>query len=237
MGLENINVMRNLVGMSIDELSKKSGVPKSTLSKITSGITKDPGIETVKAIVYAMGFMLDDLDKINSETKHREDKNPLFTKQEMSYIKKYRGLDDHGKKIVDIVLDEELNRIEQECKEKIIYIDLFDLPASAGFGNLVEGEYRTLIEVPDTALNRNADFCVRVSGDSMKPEYKDGAIVMVKKGQVNVGDVGIFVLDGESYIKELGEGKLISYNKNYPDLLLGDYSTIFVAGKVISKLI
>lgn len=64
MGLEKINAMRKSIGMSIDELSEKSGIPKGTLSKITAGITKDPGIETVKAIVYAMGFSLNDLDNM-----------------------------------------------------------------------------------------------------------------------------------------------------------------------------
>lgn len=62
MGLEQINKMRAAVGFSLDELSEKSGVPKGTLSKITAGITKSPSIETVKAIVYSMGFTLDDLD-------------------------------------------------------------------------------------------------------------------------------------------------------------------------------
>lgn len=61
MGLERINLMRKRTNMSIDDLSAKSGVPKGTLSKITAGITKNPSIETVKAIVYCMGFTLDDL--------------------------------------------------------------------------------------------------------------------------------------------------------------------------------
>ncbi|MFR5717917.1 MAG: helix-turn-helix domain-containing protein [Anaerotignum faecicola] len=50
MGLEKINDMRKHIGMSIDDLSEKSGVPKGTLSKITAGITKNPH-DTVKAIV------------------------------------------------------------------------------------------------------------------------------------------------------------------------------------------
>ena len=62
MGLEKINIMRNHVGLSIDELSEKSGVPKGTLSKITAGITKNPSVDTVKSIVHAMGFTLYDLD-------------------------------------------------------------------------------------------------------------------------------------------------------------------------------
>ena len=120
--------------------------------------------------------------------------------------------------------------------DKMIQIDLFDLPASAGFGLPLEGDYRTIIEVPDTPLNRKADFCIRVAGDSMDPDYSDGDIVLVKKSEVYIGDIGIFVLDGESYIKELGKDVLISRNPKYNDIPLPDFDRIMVAGKVIGKL-
>ena len=61
--LEAFNDLRLKSGMSLDELSERSGVPKGTLSKITAGITKNPSIETMKTLVHAMGYTLDDLDK------------------------------------------------------------------------------------------------------------------------------------------------------------------------------
>lgn len=105
MGLEKINLMRKHVGMSIDELSEKSGVPKGTLSKITAGITKNPSVDNVKAIVHAMGFTLDDLDDIPQAKR-----NNLFTDKEVEHIKKYRRLPDSGKEMVDMVLDKEYER-------------------------------------------------------------------------------------------------------------------------------
>lgn len=62
MGLERISAMRKASGLTLDELSARSGVPVSTLKKISAGITKKPSIETIKSIVHAMGFTLDDLD-------------------------------------------------------------------------------------------------------------------------------------------------------------------------------
>lgn len=155
-------------------------------------------------------------------------------------IKNYHDLDDHGKKIVDMIIKEEFDRMEREaacnhCTD-ILKLDYFDLPASAGFGLPLEGEYRTIIEVPKNDLTKKADFAIRVAGDSMEPDYSDGEIVLVKKGEVHKGDIGIFVLDGESYIKELGKDVLISHNKKYLDISLKGVSNIFVAGKVIGKL-
>ena len=65
MWIDNLNLLRKKSGLDLDELSKKSGVPKGTLSKITAGITKNPGIETIKSIVYAMGYSLEDLEDNN----------------------------------------------------------------------------------------------------------------------------------------------------------------------------
>ena len=62
MGLERINTIRKDKGITIEELSEKSGVPVSTLKKICAGITTNPNIETVKAIVKALECKLDDLD-------------------------------------------------------------------------------------------------------------------------------------------------------------------------------
>ena len=113
MGLEKINDMRKHIGMSIDELSEKSGVPKGTLSKITAGITKNPSIDTVKAIVHTMGFTLDDLDDF-PRSKSGND----LSAENMELIKKYSNLDAHGKKIVDFVLNEESERSKANQKKE-----------------------------------------------------------------------------------------------------------------------
>lgn len=108
MGLEKINDMRKHIGMSIDDLSEKSGVPKGTLSKITAGITKNPSIDTVKAIVHTMGFTLDDLDDF-PRSKNGND----LSAENMELIKKYSKLDTHGKKMVNLVLNEESERMRE----------------------------------------------------------------------------------------------------------------------------
>ena len=111
MGLEKINDMRKHIGMSIDDLSEKSGVPKGTLSKITAGITKNPSIDTVKAIVHTMGFTLDDLDDFPRSKKEND-----LSMENRELIKKYSNLDTHGKKIVDFVLNEESKMSRINCK-------------------------------------------------------------------------------------------------------------------------
>jgi repressor LexA len=62
MGLEKINELRKAQKLSLVQLSEKSGIPKSTLSKITAGITQNPNLETIQAIARALGVPVDYFD-------------------------------------------------------------------------------------------------------------------------------------------------------------------------------
>lgn len=68
MGLEVITILRKQKGMSVEELANKSGVPLGTLSKISAGITKDPKLETIKAIARALECSLEEFDDYDSDS-------------------------------------------------------------------------------------------------------------------------------------------------------------------------
>ena len=77
---------------------------------------------------------------------------------------------------------------------------------------------------------------MRISGDSMTPLFTDGQTVYVRQQQeLENGDIGIFVLNGEAFCKKLDSenGRLISLNLKYPPIVLGDYSDLRVVGKVV----
>ena len=57
----NIKKYRERLGISQDKLSKLAGVTVHTLTKIESGATSDPRIETLKNIADALGVGVDDL--------------------------------------------------------------------------------------------------------------------------------------------------------------------------------
>ncbi|CEJ74256.1 DNA-binding protein [[Clostridium] sordellii] len=102
MGLEIINILKKEQGLTNEELSIKSGVPLGTLSKITSGITKDPKLETLKSIAKVLNCSLDDFDdNTNSYVLSKQD--------EINLIEKYRQLDTHGKKLINTIIAFELS--------------------------------------------------------------------------------------------------------------------------------
>lgn len=84
MWFDVFNEMRRKSGMSLDELSEKSGVPKGTLAKITSGITKAPALETMRSLVYAMGYTLNDLEDEKSPAPSEDETGELTTEEVIS---------------------------------------------------------------------------------------------------------------------------------------------------------
>lgn len=91
-------------------------------------------------------------------------------------------------------------------------IDYYDFPASAGIGNFLETEVPEEIWVKETPEAEEADYVIPISGDSMEPTFHSGDRVFVaKQDMVEEGDIGIFVVNGDAFIKELGKKCLISH--------------------------
>ena len=84
MGLKKINAIRKKSGMSLYELSEKSGVPLGTLSKITAGITADPKIATLQAIAKALSCTIDDFIGDEEEQSEQIEKPSLTNTDEVA---------------------------------------------------------------------------------------------------------------------------------------------------------
>lgn len=189
-----------------------------------------------EALDVDVSFLLQD------EIRKRHDN--FATLDEMEKIKKYRVLDIHGKRAVDSVLDVEYGRmthvVEQETQGAITYINCYDLAVSAGLGEPwgSDSGYRTRLEIPSYQVPESAHYCARVNGNSMEPAYKDGDIVFVQRldEMVRFGEIGIFFLNGDGYIKRLGYNQLESLNPKYEPIPIHDYDDIRCQGRVLGKL-
>ena len=152
--------------------------------------------------------------------------------EEQEHIKKYRTLDPYGKKAVTSVLDIEFERctyIPEPNREELIEVSINYAPVSAGFGDELEDyEQWEKASVPLTPESRKADFILVVDGDSMEPKFHNGDYILVRKQPaVDIGQIGIFGVDGKGYVKKYGGDKLISLNKKYPDIPLDEESRCF----------
>lgn len=130
------------------------------------------------------------------------------------------------------------------------------LRPSAGTGGFLDESSFEPVSFPRSSVPDGADLVMNISGDSMEPVYQDGQLIFVQRCEtLNVGDVGIFLYDGEGYIKEYREIEpapevedafvdstgakrkqpvLVSYNKKYEPRIVSPYTTFGIFGKVLN---
>lgn len=70
---DELKDLKSTSKLTAKEISHKSGVPESTLSRIFSGETPDPSAATVAKIVVAMGGSLDIIYGISHEINYRDE--------------------------------------------------------------------------------------------------------------------------------------------------------------------
>ena len=254
--IDRIKKIKSEKKITNDKLSEMTGIPLGTLSKILAGISDSPKLSNIVAIADALGCTLDYIVSGTPENNN----NYTLSAPEMDFIELYRGLDAHSREVVNMVAKKESERtaVASSAAEKqrtpsrsakILptlnsskglgkrTVLLYDLAVSAGTGVYLDDTDTTEISIPDNEKTRIADFALRINGNSMEPKYHDGDIVLVEDtDSVEVGELGIFVLDGNGYFKMFGGDRLISLNEDYGDILLHGYSEVVCCGRVVGRL-
>ena len=101
--IENAKKLKKEKGYTTNELSKICGIPLGTLSKLFSGIIEEPKLSAAIAISRALDTTVDALCELTDGT---------YTNEETDILQKYRRLDDHGKKLAELIITNELSRLE-----------------------------------------------------------------------------------------------------------------------------
>ena len=227
---EQIKKYRNIKGMTQQDIADALGESSGrVIYNWEKGIGR-PDCDKLARLCDLLGVSADELIGCKSMAQR-----PAAT--EWTTLQKYRALDEHGKEVVDYMIDSEYKRVatlSRKPKPRMLKMDYYTLPASAGTGNFLDSDLAEELLVPESAEAEQADFVISVGGDSMEPTYHDGDKVFVKKcDSVDIGEVGIFVVNGDAYIKELGSKCLISHNEKYKPIRIGENDSVYCCGRVI----
>lgn len=108
--------------------------------------------------------------------------------------------------------------------------------ASAGTGQLlIDNLPEEHVSIPDIPKYKDVSYAISVNGDSMEPMYQDGDVLLVEATrELLIGDIGIFQLDDQCYVKKLGTDSLISLNEKYDNIPLDESARTM--GRVVGKL-
>lgn len=249
MGIGNrIKEARTNLGYTQEDLAKILGVTKGAVAnyEVETSHPKEP-------ILYKLFDAL----KVDANYLFQDEMGSNYPMRvsytEMERIKKYRFISEHspdGAKTIDTMLTREYSIAEQNRKqqERIHALELerqkiseklqsmriytyFGEIACAGPGFYFDEIPTETMEAPDMG----GDFIIGVNGDSMEPDYHNGDKLYVKKTEyISHGDVGIFTIGNECFLKEYGEEGLISRNKDYGDIQ--GTEDVRLIGKVIGKV-
>lgn len=238
---DKLNLLMEERGITRGKLSEYTGVPYNTIVGFYTKGYKNIKLSTLKKLASFFGVSLDILGDDEAEL---DDSGQSGSAR--AFTERYEALSKKGRDIVGGVIDGLLDIQREEEpeseEEEIVYIREYITPAAAGYASPAEGDdyvlKRRTADVP-----RNADFAVRIDGDSMEPYIKDGSSVYVSRTNIlEPGDVGIFFFDGDMKCKQYcedcyGNIYLFSLNRARSDadaaIMASSGLTVFCFGKVL----
>lgn len=193
----NIKQLRKARGFTQAQLANLIDVSESMVSQYESG-KKYPSYETLLKLGEAFDVPISDI------VDERKAFDFTLSAIEKEIIQKYRVLDDHGKKLIYLILESESERFTgkakvEEPEKKTKIIPLFGVSFAAGPGEPDTGAAWEDYEVSEDS---KGEFAVRITGDSMEPELHDGEIVLCKKRNPEIGEIAVFLVNGSFYVKQ-----------------------------------
>lgn len=235
---EKLKEVRETLGMTREELANKLGVTAQIIANM----------ELDRRKIYA-----DDIAKISeafgmtpSQFYDSEIRvNRRLTVEQDKLLNEYEKLSKASKETIESLI-QRLQQIEgnktitflpmfNESEVPTVELDYYDQAAGMGLGEYVKDAIPEKVNVPEMNVPPDTDYIIRVTGDSMEPTFNSGDRLFIQKTEcLNPGDIGVFNYMGEQYVKEFGNGELISHNRKYPPIKIVD--NLYIQGKVLGKV-
>ncbi|MEJ7542624.1 helix-turn-helix domain-containing protein [Staphylococcus intermedius] len=225
----NLERLMNKRDMSDSDLAALVDVNRTTVTRWRKGI-RSPKLDKLPEIANVFG--VEPLDLISESNNQEVIAKINDVSSQLTPPRQKRVLD-----FATEQLDEQNSKVLHINSNNIVSEEV------AVYGYASAGTGETLIDGVEFTTQYNGhipnhDFALQVNGDSMEPMFEDKEIIFIDKTkQINSGQIGIFVIDGEAYLKKVfisDKGiRLVSLNSKYPDLHFDSSHDIKVAGKVI----
>lgn len=230
---EVIRKYRLRQGVEAKSLSLSLGFSANAVTNWERGFSR-PDIDTIPRLCEALRIPVRELLGMDAEDE--------ISGPELTHMTAYRSLSADRRRIVD-QLTESMYRQQEDARLESIRAAfrpciLYEEAAAAGIGSPMDGiSDSTTVYVRVSPVLERTDFLIRVNGESMEPDYPDGSIVCVQRTEeLREGETGIFVLNGESYLKQYTRHGLHSLNPDYADIPVYEGNDCKTVGRVIGVL-
>lgn len=227
---DTLKRLRTKKGLTSEELCSKIGIKGGSYRNYERNDRK-PDYDTLVKLADFYGVTTDYLLGRPTAQPPTDALERLFTEKSFSaleeeLLRKYMELPHEARQAVVRFINDAtakaLQRKNGTAPQKLLVMKRSLHKVSAGTGyDLNDSDAWETVTVKDTNDSRKADFLLEIEGDSMETTFHDGETVCVQQTPcVEVGEIGVFWVDGCGYIKELGNGCLISHNSSYDPIPL-----------------
>lgn len=231
---ELIRSCRKKEDLTQADLANKLGIPKTYVGHWEAGRSR-PDLNLIPGLCKALGISL----SCFFDAPESED---ALTEKERRFMEGYRKVDIRDRMILDSTLETMITLKEEAlwdyCRKNFFVIDHNYQTAAAGSGTILEEDtetYQMFIRINPKA--KRADEIVAVSGSSMEPMFHHGQDVYVEHTpDLEIGEIGLFIVNGNGYIKQLQDGYLHSLNPEYDDIELHESDTTRIVGRVLGAV-
>lgn len=230
MNTDNLKAARKKTGKTQKEVAEGIGIGQGTYKNYETG-AREPNGETLVAIANYFGVTTDYLlgrpdaaEPVDTLRRLCDEKSCSAPEEEL--LRQYMELPHEARqavvRFINDATEKALRQKRDSVPQKLLVLKRSLHKVSAGTGyDLNDPDAWETVTVRDTDESRQADFLLEIEGDSMENTFHDGETVCVQQTpSVEVGQIGVFFVDGCGYIKELGKGCLISHNSSYDPIPL-----------------
>lgn len=242
-----IRTRRNALGLNQTRLAEETGVSRNAVAGWETGHSR-PDLGTVPSLCKALGisieaFFGEEADRSEEDRRllkffgmldQRDREAILWQIEALAEGRKRQTAEERpqAKKTAG-----RIRQADEFTVPRFVTVYASDLGAAAGFGAALDEAQGEEIHLLADDETERADEVITVSGRSMEPTFMDGDRVLVEHtDRLRPGEIGIFLVDNEGYIKEYRADGLHSHNPDYGMIPLSGEVTVRCVGRVIGKL-
>ena len=247
---------RSVARLNQQQLADHLGVSRATVAGWETGHSR-PDLELIPALCKTLGMNLGSFFGVSGGMSREEKKLLLAFRgmeltDQQALLWQAEALAERRKAF----RDEELRRAEQsnqhseinadqrnallqsELPGKVIQLYRSDLSAAAGMGATLDSEHGEKVWLFADDRTARADEIIMVNGRSMEPTFQDGDALLVEHtDHLREGEIGVFIVDGEGFVKEYRSDGLYSHNPDYGPMRFHEDSDVRCVGRVLGKVL
>ena len=220
---------RTAAGMDQATLAARLGYTKTAIGNWELGLTR-PDIDNVPKLCRELRIPVTELLDMPAET--------ALPIEDQDFLAAYHQLSRFDRRTIRQIMDRLL--FQQDSKEKArlrrAYTPLYQYEEAAAAGiaaPMLDDAGSATVYALQANVPYGTDSIIRVNGRSMEPSFRDGSYVYVDStAGVQYGQIGIFVVNGEAFIKEYQPDGLHSHNTRYKTIYTGEGVEVRCCGRV-----